>query len=91
MTTFKARLEREKLIIENLTTTPVFVYEVRVKYETTVETIEGKEALRTISDTISVNKEIKDKMEIPLVFQDVAEVSIVYKKGDTTLREDISV
>lgn len=91
MGTFTAKLEGEKLILENKTTSAVFVREILIKYKISVETPDGKSAVKTLTDSITVNKQVKDKIEININIRDVVEVSVIYKRDNTTLREDISV
>lgn len=91
MRIFTARLEGEKLILENKTGKPIFIREILIKYKITVTTVDEKPGLRNITDSIVINKEIKDKIEIPINIRDVAEVSVIYKKDNITMREDIAV
>ncbi|BDC19881.1 hypothetical protein [Acidianus sp. HS-5] len=91
MRLFEAKICGEKLILQNKSGKSLFIREILVKYKVTVTTVDEKTALKTITDYIEINKEIQDKLEIQLVSTDVAEVSIIYKQDDVTLREDISL
>ncbi|ARM76537.1 hypothetical protein [Acidianus manzaensis] len=91
MQIFTAKLNGEKLILENKSGNPIFIREVLVKYRVTVNTIEEKIGLRIITDSIPVNKEITDKIELPIKIMDISEISVIYKKDEITLREDIAV
>ncbi len=91
MRPFEARICGEKLILQNKSGKTLFIREVLVKYKVTVTTVDEKTALKTITDSIEINKEIQNSLEIQLVSTDVAEVSVIYKQDDVTLREDISL
>ncbi|AWR97771.1 hypothetical protein DFR86_09575 [Acidianus sulfidivorans JP7] len=91
MSIFTAKLNGEKLILENKSGHPIFIREILIKYRVTFNTIEEKTGLRIITDSVPINKEINNKIEIPVKVTDISEVSVIYKKDDITLREDISV
>ncbi|MBW9140336.1 MAG: hypothetical protein K1T65_01245 [Candidatus Aramenus sp.] len=90
---FTAKLLGGKLILENVSGKNLFVREVLVKYKVTVVTPQGDVGVRTVTDEVKVEGELKKdgKIELPLTTSDVVEVSVIFKDGDITLREDISL
>ena len=88
---FEAKICGEKLILQNKSGKTLFIREILIKYRVTVTTVDEKTALRTVTDSIKVDKDIQDKLEIQLASTDIAEISVIYREGDVTLREDISL
>lgn len=91
MRAFEAKICGEKLILQNKSGKTLFIREILIKYRVTVTTVDEKTALKTITDSIKINRDVQDKIEIPLVSTDVAEISVIYRQDEITLREDISL
>ncbi|MEM0072645.1 MAG: hypothetical protein QXM17_06675 [Metallosphaera sp.] len=90
MPEFKAKVEGEKIILETGNGLPILVREVIVKYSVTSLSPTDERIRRTISDEIEINK-ATNKIEVPTRGLDVIEVSVIYKKGDQTLREELTL
>ncbi|AWR94981.1 hypothetical protein [Acidianus brierleyi] len=92
-TKFSVKLLGGRLILENISGRKLLIREIILRYKVSTITPEKEVGLKTISDEIRMEKEIENnsKVEIPLTINDVVEISIIYKDGDFTLREDISL
>lgn len=92
-TKFSVKLLGGRLILENISGRKLLIREIILRYKVSTITPEKEVGLKTISDEIRMEKEIENnsKIEIPLTINDIVEISIIYKDGDFTLREDISL
>ncbi|AWR99989.1 hypothetical protein [Metallosphaera hakonensis] len=90
MTEFKARVEGEKVILETVNGNPLHIREVIVKYSVTSLSPTDERGRRVISEENVIEKTV-NKLEIPTRGLEVIAVSVIFKKGDFTLREDLSI
>lgn len=90
MTEFKARLDGERIILETVSGAPLLIREVIVKYSVTSLSPSDERSRRTITDETRVEK-VTNRLEIPTRGLDVVEVTVIYKKGESTLREDLAI
>ncbi|EZQ06834.1 MULTISPECIES: hypothetical protein [Acidianus] len=88
---FKAKVSGETLILENVSGVPLLVRELLIKYYVKVTTEDERTGIRTITDSIPLNVEIRDNIQIPLKISEVAGVSVIFKEGEITMREEVTV
>ncbi len=93
MNPFTVKLSGKSLKITNNLNSPVKILEIILKYRITVNMIDDKLGLKTITENIKMDKELKSKefFEIQVKFEDISEVSIVYKDDITFRRIDITL
>ncbi|QKQ99343.1 hypothetical protein GWK48_02090 [Metallosphaera tengchongensis] len=90
MVKFKAKIDGEKIILETIDGKPIQVREIIVKYSVSSTSPSEERTRRVISDSLMVEKGIT-KFEIPTKGLDVVGISVIYKEGEQTLREDLNI
>ncbi|MEM0174439.1 MAG: hypothetical protein QXV69_00615 [Sulfolobaceae archaeon] len=90
---FAVKITGDKALILNTSGLALRVKKLYLVYETTVTTIDERLGLRTVTDEQNMDLELKpdSKIEIPLLIPTLKRISIIFTKGEQTLREDIEV
>ncbi|MDT7861155.1 MAG: hypothetical protein RRA45_02900 [Saccharolobus sp.] len=92
MDPFIVKLEGKSLKITNNLDHTVKITEVIIKYKVSVNLIDDRIGLKTITENVKIDKELKRKetLQIETKLEDINEISIIYK-DDTFRRIDISL
>lgn len=92
MDPFIVKLEGKSLKITNNLDHTVKIMEVIIKYKVSVNLIDDRIGLKTITENVKIDKELKRKetLQIETKLEDINEISIIYK-DDTFRRIDISL
>ncbi|MCG2887794.1 MAG: hypothetical protein L7H21_00210 [Sulfolobales archaeon] len=90
---FSAKIQDNKIIIENKSGKPLLVKELRIFIKTTVITPEERFAVRKISDEMRLNMTLtpNSSIEVRTYYTNVVGVSIIYEEDGQLLREDHEV
>ncbi|MDT7875387.1 MAG: hypothetical protein RXR59_03105 [Sulfolobus sp.] len=94
MSNFTVLREGDKIVITCNSVKKVLLRLVRIEYEVTTLTVEQERIPKTISEEITVEKEMKngDKIEIKAQLDTVKKVSLIYRDAfGMTLRDDIEL
>ncbi|BDB97756.1 hypothetical protein SACC_07730 [Saccharolobus caldissimus] len=92
MDPFIVKLEGKTLKITNNLDHSVKITEIIIKYKVSVNLIDDRIGLKTITENVKIDKELKRKetLQIETKLEDINEISIIYK-DDTFRRIDISL
>lgn len=92
MDPFIVKLEGKTLKITNNLDNAVKIIEIIIKYKVSVNLIDDRIGLKTITENVKIDKELKRKetLQIETKLEDINEISIIYK-DDTFRRIDISL
>ncbi|WP_338601519.1 hypothetical protein V6M85_00295 [Sulfolobus tengchongensis] len=93
MEPFTIRHDGKTLKITSNLEYPIRIIEIILRYHVTVNMIDDKVGLKSITENIKIDKELKrnQTIEIQTKLEDISEVSIIYKDQMIVRRVDLSL